>query len=61
MEVAANMAVVARLENPFRLSSFEDQVLLRIQEEKTNAKITTDAEKSTTNTPDTRLVNEHMP
>ena len=29
MTVAANMAAVAQLENPFQLSSFRDQVLLR--------------------------------
>jgi hypothetical protein len=62
MTVATNMAAVARLENPFRLSSFGDQVLLRnkrlCRKEKTNAKITTDAEKSTTNTPVIELVDE---
>ena len=47
MMVAANMAAVARLENPLCLSRFGDQVLLRnkrgFRKEKTNAKITTDA------------------
>ena len=59
MTVVTNMAAVARLENTFRLSIFRDQVLFRNgRREKTNAKITTDAEKSTTNVPETELVEE---
>jgi len=62
MTVTANTAALARLENPLRLSSFGDQVLLReirvFRKEKTNARIMTDAEKSRTNAPDTELVDE---
>ena len=56
MTVATNITAVGRLENPRRLSSFGDQVLLRNRKETTNTKITTDTEKSTTNSPDTELV-----
>jgi len=61
MTVAMNMVAVARLENPFRLSSFRGLGLVEKQaalKEKTNAKITIDAEKSTTNTPVIELVDE---
>lgn len=53
MTVATNMAVLGRLENPRRLPSFGHQVssLLKTKEA-TNIEITTDAEKSTTKTPD---------
>ena len=61
MAVAMNMAAIARLANPLRLSSFGDQVFVRnrgFSKEKTHAKITTDAEKSIANTPDVELVDE---
>ena len=62
MTVAANMAAVARLENPLRLSNFGgsglDKTVSSFRKETTNTKVTTDAEKSTTNTPNTRLVDE---
>ena len=57
--VATNMAAVARFGNPFRLSSFQDQVLLgKSAEGETNTKMTTDVEKITMNTPDIELVGE---
>ena len=57
------MEAAAWLRNPLCLSSFGDQIWFRInlgafRKDKTNIKITTDAEKSTTNTPDTELVDE---
>ena len=59
MTVVMNMAAVARLENPFRLSISRDQVLFRNgRREKTNAKITTNAGKSTASAPETELVEE---
>jgi len=59
-----NMAAVARLENPFRLSSFGDSGLVEKQgvlwKEKTNTKIMTDPEKSRTDTPVFVLVDEPL-
>jgi len=57
--VVTNIAAVARLENPFRLSCFAASWDIRdFAEEKTNAKMMTDAEKSTTNNPDIKLADE---
>ena len=58
MTVAMNMAAIMRLENPLRLSSFIDQVLIQSRKEETDIKITTDAAKSTTNTPVIELVDQ---
>ena len=62
MAVAPNMNAIARLENPLRLLKVWDQVLTRSErdrrKEKTNTKITTDAEKSTTKTPVIKLMDK---
>ena len=61
LAVAMNMAAIVRLENPRRLSNFEESGLKRkavSKKEKTNIKITTDAAKTTTNTPVIECVNK---
>ena len=57
MTVAVNMAVIVRLEDPFRLSRFRVEKQAAFRKEKT-----TDAARGTENTPDIELVDElHIP